>query len=463
MRATGAIAELRPPPRFARRMARQTTIMSQPRMPRSGLKVLHAIVIAGVTAGGALLTLSTAGLGQQSTQPGASSTAQTGAAKSPPAAPPAPVADTPPAPVVTVSRPVVQEVIEWDEYTGRFDAVDTVDLRARVSGYLTEVHFKDGQVVAQGDLLFTIDARPFERTLEQARAELALAQVRVENAARDVDRGRPLVDRKIMSEKVFDDRENAKRDAEAQVKVAEAKVKTAELDLAFTRITAPTGGRIGRNLASRGSYIVGGSSGTPTLLTTIVTQDPIHLYFDISENNHLKYKRLAGSAGAAGTALGTPVTIALPDEQEQGFPHAGVLDFIDNRLDQGTGTLRARAVVDNKAGLFSPGMFARVRLAGSAVQMAMLLPDAAVGTDQSVKYVIVVGEDGVAQRRVVTLGPLVGGLRVVRDGITADSWVVVNGLQRARPGAKVAPKREQIKVSQTVPELTAGASRKASQ
>lgn len=351
--------------------------------------------------------------------------------------------------------------MEWDEYTGRFDAVESVDLRARVSGYLTDIHFKDGQMVAQGDLLFTIDSRPFERTLEQARAELALAQVRVENAARDVDRGRPLVDRKIMSEKVFDDRENTKRDAEAQVKVAEAKVKTAELDFAFTRITAPTSGRIGRNQASRGSYIVGGSSGTPTLLTTIVTQDPIHLYFDINENNYLKYKRLAGTTGAAGTALGTPVTIGLPDET--GFPHSGVLDFVDNRLDQGTGTLRARAVVDNKSGLFSAGMFARARLAGSTAQMAMLLPDAAIGTDQSTKFVIVVGDDGTTTRSPVTLGPLAGSLRVVRDGITPESWVVVNGLQRVRPGNKVTPKREPIKVSDAAAATVTGTAGRANQ
>jgi RND family efflux transporter MFP subunit len=354
-----------------------------------------------------------------------------------------------PPPTVTVSQPVKRPVVEWDEYTARFDAVETVEMRARVSGYLTEVHFKDGQMVAKGDLLFTIDRRPFERVLEQAQAELAQAQTKVENAAKDVERGRPLLDRKILSEKVFDDRENLMRDAAAAVRVAEAKVKTAELDLSFTRVTSPVAGRISRAIVSVGNYVAGGTLNS-TLLTTIVSQDPIHLYFDVSENNTIKYKRLVAAGQRAGAAAaGATIEFSLADER--GFPHRGTLDFSDNRLDPATGTLRARAVVDNKAGLFSPGMFARVRIAGSARYEALLLPDEAIGTDQTAKFVYVVADDGTAARKALELGPMIEGLRIVRAGLEAGDWVVTKGVQRARPGQKVTPKREPIKVSATSP------------
>jgi RND family efflux transporter MFP subunit len=346
-----------------------------------------------------------------------------------------------------VSRPHVDEVIEWDEYTARFDAVEMVEVRPRVSGYLNEVAFKDGQSVKKGDLLFVIDPRPFERALEAAKAELELAKTRAENAGRDVERGRPLVERKIMSEKVFDDRANAHREAEAQVKVAAARVKIAELDLSFTRIIAPVSGRISRTLMSTGAYIAGGGAQNTPVLTTIVSQDPIHLYFDVSENNYIKYKRLGQKGAKAGASeIGAIVLVALPDERD--FKHKGLLDFIDNRLDTGTGTLRARAVLENASGFFSPGMFARVRVPGSPAYSAMLLPDSAISSDQASKFVLVVGEDGTVTRKPVQLGPLYNGLRIVRTGITGDDWIVTNGLQRARPGNKVTPKREPIKVSE---------------
>ncbi len=350
-----------------------------------------------------------------------------------------------PPPQVTVSRPVVREITEWDEYTGRFDAVETIDVRARLAGYLNDVHFKDGQMVQKGDLLFTIDPRPFERALDTARAEFVAARTKVENTMKDVERGRPLLDRRIISEKVFDDRENVKRDAEAAVSVAEAKVKTAELDLSFTRITSPITGRISRNLVSAGNYIIGGAGGTQTLLTTIVSQDPMHFYFDVSENNTIKYKRLATDGSVKLGEAGAPVDIAIADDT--GFPHAGRLDFTDNRLDQTTGTLRLRALVDNKTGLFSAGMFGRVRIAGSAKYQAVMLPDDAIGTDQANKFVTVVAEDGSATRRAVTLGPIVGGMRVIRSGLGAEDWAIIKGLQRARPGQKVNPKREPLQVS----------------
>jgi multidrug efflux system membrane fusion protein len=349
---------------------------------------------------------------------------------------------------VSVSRPIVEDIIEWDEYTGRFDAVDTVDVRARVSGYLDEVAFKDGQMVQKGDLLFVIDPRPFERVRDQARAELAQAQTKADNLVADVERGKPLVERRIMSEKMYEDRANLLREAQAAVKVAEAKVAAAELELSFTRMTAPLAGRTSRATTSQGNWVSAGSLSNTTVLTTIVSQDPIHIYFDVSENNYIKYKRLAERGETRSAASpGANVEIALPDETS--FNHKGRLDFIDNRLDAGSATLRVRAEIENKAQLFSPGMFARVRLAGSGKAPAILLPDEAIATDQGSKYVLVVAEDGSVSRKTVRLGPLSGGLRVVRDGMAANDWVVVKGLQLARPGQKVQTKREAIRVSQS--------------
>jgi RND family efflux transporter MFP subunit len=354
------------------------------------------------------------------------------------------------APTVSVSRPLQREIVEWDEYTGRFDATQTVEIRARVSGYLNEVRFRDGQEVRQGDLLFAIDPRPFERSLEQARAELFAATTKVENANLDVARGQPLIERKIISDKTFDDRMSLLRDAQAAVKVAEAKLKSAELDLSFSTVAAPIWGRIGRTMVTAGNWVSAGSVSGATLLTTIVSQDPIYIYFDVNENNYIKYKRLAERGVKAGAAdVGAPVEVALPDER--GFPHTGRLDFLDNRLDQGTGTLRARAVLANKAGLFSPGLFGRVRVVGTPSYAALMLPDEAIGTDQTNKYVLVVDGDGVVERRNVRLGPLIDGLRVVREGLVSDDWVVTRGLQRARPGGKVEPKRVAIEVSEVAP------------
>src|SRR5215510_9618827 len=351
-------------------------------------------------------------------------------------------------PAVAVSQPAAREIVEWDEYTGRFDAVETVEMRARVSGHLTEVLFKDGQRVKQGDVLFVIDRRPFERALEQAQAELFAANTKVENANLDIIRGKPLVERKIISDKTFDDRMSIVRDAQAAVKVAEAKVKSAELDLSFTRIDSPITGRISRTLVTAGNWISAGSVSGATLLTTMVSEDPIYIYFDVSENNYIKYKRLAERGVAAGAAeLGAPVEIGLPDER--GFPHKARLDFLDNRLDQGTATLRARAVIVNPAGLFSPGLFARVRVTGTAPYAAVLIPDEAIGTDQTNKFIYAVGADGIVTRRNVKLGPMHEGMRVVRVGLAPADWVIVRGLQRARPGGKVTPQRERLLLSGT--------------
>jgi RND family efflux transporter MFP subunit len=350
-------------------------------------------------------------------------------------------------PEITVSQPVAQKIIEWDEYTGRFDAVEAVDVQARVSGYLDKVNFTDGQEVKAGDLLFEIDPRPFERALEQAKAELNQAKVRVSNASLDVERGRPLLKSDHISKKTFDDRENIVRDAEASVKVVEARVKAAELDLSFCRVTAPISGRLSRTLATPGNFVSGGGADkAATILSTIVTQTPIYIYFDVSENNALKYTRLSEANGKGATGmLGAAVGIGLPDEE--GFPHAGRLDFLDNRLDQGTGTLRARAVIANQASLFSPGMFSRVRLQGSPEYTAVMLPDEAIGTDQADRFVYVVGDDDIPVRRLVKLGPLVDGLRVIREGVNSEDWVVIRGQQRVQPDQKIAPKHIPLKVS----------------
>jgi RND family efflux transporter MFP subunit len=351
----------------------------------------------------------------------------------------------PPAPAVTISLPVQRKVVEWDEYTGRFDAVAAVDIRARVSGYLNEVHFQDGQIVKKGDILYSIDPRPFEATLAQAKAELAQANTKVENSSLDVERGRPLVDRKIMSEKNFDDRANALRDAQALIKVADAKVKTAELDLFFTKITAPVAGRISRSTVVAGSWVSAGAAANSTLMTSIVSENPIHIYFDISENNWIKYRRMIERGQKGGAAQpGSDVMLGLPDER--GFPHKAKVDFVDNRLDQATGTMRARAILDNNKATFSAGMFARVRVQGSDEYAAVLLPEEAIGTDQTNKFVFLVSDDGTVARKPVELGPVIDNLRVVRAGIASNDWVITKGLQRARPGGKVTPKKEDIRV-----------------
>jgi RND family efflux transporter MFP subunit len=347
---------------------------------------------------------------------------------------------------VSVSKPVQRPIIEWDEYTGRFDAVEAVEVRARISGYLDQVLFTDGQMVTKGDVLFRIDPRPFERALEQAKAELEQAKTRVSNAMLDVERGLPLVKTKAISQKVQDDRENIMRDARSAATIAEARVRTAELDLSFCQVFAPISGRISRKFVTPGNFISGGGApdGT-TILTTIVTQDPIYLYFDIGENDALKYRRLAEKGIRNAASVGATVGVALPDET--GFPHPGKVDFLDNRLDAGTGTLRARANMVNKDGLFSAGMFARVRVQGSPEFTALLVPDEAIGTDQASRFVYVLGEGDVAKRKAVKLGALLDGLRVVREGLDPEDIVVVNGIQRVRAGQPVVPKHVPLRVS----------------
>jgi RND family efflux transporter MFP subunit len=344
------------------------------------------------------------------------------------AAPPAP-------PPVTVAQPIERTVAEWDEFTGRFEAVDTVEIRARVSGYLTEVHFTDGQMVKAGDLLFVIDARPFQRTVERLRADLAAARARFEFAQKDYERARPLAKNENISEQVFQQRQRELAETEASVQASQAALASAELDLEFTRITAPIAGRIGRRLVSVGNYVTGATE-TAARLTSIVSQDPVQFYFDMSEADYLKYLRL-GKAGTGSNYRENPTPVFLGLQDEKDFPHPGALDYIDNRIDQTTGALRGRAVFKNEKGLFTPGLFARIRLAGSGEYKALMLPDNAIAADQTNRFVYTVADDGSVAAKPVTLGPIIDGLRVVRSGVTAEDWVIVNGIQRARPGGKV--------------------------
>ena len=343
----------------------------------------------------------------------------------------------PPPPQVTVALPVVKTVTEHDEYVGRFVAVDSVEIRARVSGHLEKVHFTDGQLVKQGDLLFTIDRRPFQVELEQAKANLAQAKANLDFAATDLARGKDLVGRNVISQQTFDQRTQAKSVAEANVAAQEAAVKQAALNLDYTELRAPVSGRIGDRRVSPGNLVMGGITGRTTLLATIQSTDPIRFEFTADEGSYLRYVRLAEGRADVNNAGKVPVKLKLLDEQI--FSHPGHMDFVDNAIDASSGTIRARAVFPNPNGTFTPGMFGRIQVASGPPAETLLVPDVAIGTEQVRKYVLVVDSQNVAQAKYVTLGPLIDGLRVVASGLEAGDRVVVNGLMRVRPGAKVTP------------------------
>jgi RND family efflux transporter MFP subunit len=346
----------------------------------------------------------------------------------------------PPPPAVTVAKPVKQTVTEYDEYVGRFLAVDMVEVRARVSGYLDKVHFTDGQIIKQGDLLFTIDRRPFEATLAQARANLAQARANLAFASSDLARASQLVRDRTITEQTFDQRTQAKSVAEASVAAQEAAVRQAELDLQFTELKAPITGRIGDRRVSEGNLVTGGTGGSTTLLATIVSTDPIRFEFSFDESSYLRYERLGIEVKDPAGKSGIEVSIKLIDEKE--FIHNGRMDFVDNVIDRTSGTIRGRAHFPNSKGLFTPGMFARVRVPGSLPNEALLVPDVAIASEQVRKYVMVVNADNTAVQKYVTLGQLVGNLRVIKDGLSADDRVVVNGLARIRPNVKVTPQEQ---------------------
>ena len=353
----------------------------------------------------------------------------------------------PPSPTVIVAKPIKRTVSDFDEYVGRFAAVNSVEIRSRVSGYLDAVHFKDGQIVKQGDLLFSIDKRPFQNTLDQVKANRELANSNLVFTKADLERGQQLVRDKTITNQIFEQRSQAYRNAQALVNANAAAVRQAELDLQFTELRAPINGRIGDRRVSRGNLVTGGTSGNTTLLATIVSIDPIHFVFTFDEASFLRYERMSKTGNdVASRSAGVPVELKLIDERE--FTHKGRMDFVDNVIDRSTGTIRGRALFANPNGVFTPGMFARVRVPASPEYQALLVPDIAIGTEQIHKYVLVVDGSNTAREKYVTLGQTTpDGLRVIKHGIGADDRVVVSGLMQARAGQKVKPQEQAAKTA----------------
>jgi len=349
-----------------------------------------------------------------------------------------------PPPKVTVSQPLVREIIEWDEYTARLEATEAVEVRARVSGYLQSVHFKDGRVVKRGTLLFVIDPRPYQAEVDRLNAELQLAQARLDLAKSDYARAQTLLRFRAISQEEADTRAATERQAQESVEAARAAVEVASLNLEFTRVTAPITGRISRKLVTEGNLINGGSAES-TLLTTIMSMDPIYSYFEVDERSYLKYMRASHNGHSRSRQERIPVYLALADEE--GFPHKGYIDFIDNRLDPRTGTMTGRAVFANATLALTPGLFARVRVqTGSEARDAVLVPDEAVGSDQSQRFVFVVNGDSTVEYRAVQVGALIHGFRVINKGLKSDEWFVASGIQRAKSGAQVTAEKRQIPV-----------------
>jgi membrane fusion protein, multidrug efflux system len=341
------------------------------------------------------------------------------------------------APPVTVAAPVKRTITDWDEFTGRFEAVEEVQVRARVGGFVTDVEFRDGAMVKTGDLLYVIDSRPFEAVADQADGQLSDARAKAELAKRELERGLTLNQSQAVSDSIVDQRRQALQAARAAEMQAEGLLKAAQLNIEFTHVLAPITGRVSRHLVSVGN-LVQGDTGASTLLTTIVSLDPIYIYFDMDEATYLKNNRLYFE-GKRPSSRETPNPVQVTLSGETKPSHDGKMDFLDNRLDLSTGTLRSRAVIPNKDLSILPGQFGRVRLIGSAPYEALLLPDTAIATDQSRKIVFVVKDDNTVEAKPVVLGPLDEGLRVIREGLTAEDRVIVDGLQRARVGAKVSP------------------------
>jgi RND family efflux transporter MFP subunit len=360
-------------------------------------------------------------------------------------------------PLVEVATPLAERVDEWDDYSGRFEAVDSVEVRPRVSGAIESVHFEDGQLVGKGDLLFVIDARPYAAVLAQAKAQVAGARAQLANAEAELKRAQALVANKLISEADAEVRMAAQLRAAADLAAAEASVQTAELDLSFTRVTAPLAGRASFRRLAPGNIVTADT----TPLTTIVTEDPIRFLFDVPESALLKYKRQANGASSS------RVDIRLQDEAE--YRWHGRVDFLDNALDRSSGTIRLRAVVENPTGFISPGMFGQLRLFALQPFDALLVPDQAIVTDQTRQVVYVVDAEGVVGQKVVRPGRLIDGLRVITEGLTPQDRVVISGVQRARPGRRVSIKEGTLSafpsgVSRgedsrlTLPQDTAGSS-----
>lgn len=348
----------------------------------------------------------------------------------------------PPPPPVTIAQPVKRTVTDWDEFTGRFEAIQEVEVRARVGGFVDSVQFKDGAIVDAGDLLYIIDPRPFEAVALQAEGQLADARAKGELAKRDLDRSLNLVQTSAVSEQSVDQRRQALQAARAAETQAQGALKAAQLNVEFSHVVAPIAGRVSRHLVTPGN-LVHGSEGGATLLTSIVSLDPIYIYFDIDETTYQRKSRL-WSEGLRSDSheMPDPVQVTLTGETKSS--HEGKMDFLDNRLDASTATLRSRAIIPNKDLSILPGQFGRVRIKGSAPYEALLVPDAAIATDQSRKIVFVVKEDSTVEAKPVVLGPLDEGLRVIREGLQDGDRVVIDGLQRVRVGAKVIPQMANV-------------------
>jgi RND family efflux transporter MFP subunit len=356
-------------------------------------------------------------------------------------------ADAPAAPpAVTVSQPIRRELAEWDEYTGQFAAKEYVEIRARVSGYLTEIHFADGQIVKEGDLLFVIDPRPYEATLAAARAQLAQANAQVDLATQQLNRSAELRKKDFEPASNYDQRVSDLKVATAATESAKAAIRSAELNVGFTRITAPLTGRISNHQVSVGNLVSGSDSATTPALTTIVSLDPIYFYFDMSEGDYLTYQRATAAGKLDEARDSSPVYVRLTDETE--WPRRGLLNFIDNQVDRGAGTIRARATFPNSDFFVTPGQFGRIRIPASERYNAILIPDGAVVTDQSRKVVMTVKDDGTVEPKVVRPGPMTDdGLRIIRSGLAPTDRVIINGLVRARPGGKVTPQPGKIETA----------------
>jgi len=357
----------------------------------------------------------------------------------------------PPAPAVTVAKPLVEEMKEWRDFTGQFEARESVEIRTRVSGYLESVNFTDGQLVKKGDLLFVIEPRPYEIALDSAKAQLTQAEAQLQLAQVQLDRTSKLLKNDYASKETFDERTAEVQSATASRDNARAALNQAQLNLDYTRVTAPAAGRVGRHEVSIGNLVMGGTTGSTTLLTTIVSLDPIWLMFNVSEGDGMTYKRLVQKGEIASARdNGIQVEGQLMDEKE--WDLKGAIDFVDNQYDRSSGTIRVRASFPNPNLFITPGQFGRVRVPMSQLKPTILVPDAAVVTDQSTKLLFTVSPDGTVVPKPVELGSVTDdGLRIIRSGITPDDEVIINGLLRARPGQKVTPEQGTVKPPEAAP------------
>jgi multidrug efflux system membrane fusion protein len=351
-----------------------------------------------------------------------------------------------PAPVeVSVAEVICKQIGDSDEFTGRLEAVHAVEVRPRVSGYLQSVNFKEGEIVQQGALLFQIDPRPFQAEVDRLKGELSQAKAQRSRAQSDFERAERLHNNDGMSAEEYDRRAAVRNEAEARIASTEAALRGAELNLEFTRVTAPVTGRVGRADITEGNLVEGGA-GQIKPLTTLVSLDPIYVYFDVDEQTYLKFAHLTQTQGTTSHDLRGSALLGLADED--GFPHVGQVSFVDNQVSSSTGTIRLRATFANKNLSLTPGLFARIRLHGGESHSGCLARDEAIVTDLNQKYVFVLGENNTLTYRPVKLGPMTEDLRVVRDGLHEGDLIVVSGLQRVRPGAAVTPKRVSMTTSQ---------------